>query len=111
MRDWHRSSHDPSPHPSPLGTRERGQERAPTTGRQPESHPLIFAARAILLHRMTFTHSPPRTPAAAPRTTSPASVAVVIPAWNEEGSIGRVIHDLPRAWVARIIVADNNSTD
>ncbi|HEY8667430.1 MAG TPA: glycosyltransferase, partial [Tepidisphaeraceae bacterium] len=45
--------------------------------------------------------------------TRPASsrVAVVIPAWNEERSIGRVIHDLPKQWVGRIIVADNNSTD
>jgi glycosyltransferase involved in cell wall biosynthesis len=38
-------------------------------------------------------------------------IAVVIPAWNEEGSIGRVIDDLPRAYVERVIVADNNSTD
>src|SRR3954464_9528522 len=38
-------------------------------------------------------------------------IAVVIPAWNEEGSIGRVIDDLPRAYVDRVIVADNNSTD
>src|SRR5688572_2020271 len=38
-------------------------------------------------------------------------VAVVIPAWNEEGSIGRVIDDLPKELVGRIVVADNNSTD
>ncbi|MBC8108386.1 MAG: glycosyltransferase family 2 protein [Anaerolineae bacterium] len=40
-------------------------------------------------------------------------IAVVIPAWNEEGSIGRVIDDLPKEWVRadRVIVADNNSTD
>jgi glycosyltransferase involved in cell wall biosynthesis len=40
-------------------------------------------------------------------------IAVVIPAWNEEGSIGRVIDDLPKEWVRAdcIIVADNNSTD
>jgi glycosyltransferase involved in cell wall biosynthesis len=36
---------------------------------------------------------------------------VVIPAWNEEGSIGRVIDALPRDYVERVIVADNNSTD
>jgi glycosyltransferase involved in cell wall biosynthesis len=35
----------------------------------------------------------------------------VIPAWNEEGSIGRVIDDLPKEWVRRVVVADNNSTD
>lgn len=39
------------------------------------------------------------------------NVAVVIPAWNEEESIGRVIADLPQEWFRRIIVADNNSTD
>ena len=40
-----------------------------------------------------------------------APVAVVIPAWNEEGSIGRVIDDLPKHLIARVVVADNNSTD
>lgn len=39
------------------------------------------------------------------------SVVVVIPAWNEESSIGKVIDDLPRAWYRQVIVADNNSTD
>jgi glycosyltransferase involved in cell wall biosynthesis len=39
------------------------------------------------------------------------AIAVVIPAWNEEGSIGRVIDDLPRDLVERVVVADNNSTD
>src|SRR4051794_39511004 len=38
-------------------------------------------------------------------------IAVVIPAWNEEGSIGRVIDALPKDYVERVIVADNNSTD
>lgn len=37
-------------------------------------------------------------------------VAVVIPALNEERAIGRVIADIP-AWVDRIIVGDNGSTD
>ncbi|MFM9942610.1 MAG: glycosyltransferase family 2 protein [Hyphomicrobiaceae bacterium] len=37
-------------------------------------------------------------------------VAVVIPALNEERAIGRVIADVP-AWVDRIVVADNGSTD
>jgi cellulose synthase/poly-beta-1,6-N-acetylglucosamine synthase-like glycosyltransferase len=40
-----------------------------------------------------------------------ADVAVVIPAWNEEASIGRVIDALPVAWHRRVVVADNNSTD
>ena len=38
-------------------------------------------------------------------------ISVVIPAWNEEGSIGRVIDALPKEWVCSVIVADNNSTD
>jgi glycosyltransferase involved in cell wall biosynthesis len=38
-------------------------------------------------------------------------IAVVIPAWNEEGSIGRVIDGLPGDYVGRVVVADNNSTD
>jgi glycosyltransferase involved in cell wall biosynthesis len=39
------------------------------------------------------------------------TVDVIIPAWNEEGSIGRVIDDLPKDWVRHVVVADNNSTD
>ncbi|MCS7033854.1 MAG: glycosyltransferase family 2 protein [Phycisphaerae bacterium] len=45
------------------------------------------------------------------RKTPPARIAVIIPAWNEEGSIGRVIDDLPRDLLHEVIVADNNSTD
>lgn len=37
-------------------------------------------------------------------------VAVVIPALDEEGAIGRVIADIP-PWVDRIVVADNGSRD
>ena len=37
-------------------------------------------------------------------------VSVVIPAWNEEGSIGAVVRDF-RPHVHEIVVADNNSTD
>jgi len=37
-------------------------------------------------------------------------IAVIIPAYNEEQSIGRVIADIPE-WVDRVIVCDNNSTD
>ena len=59
----------------------------------------------------------PCEPAAADltRTAAPATaradVAVVIPAWNEEASIGRVIDGLPAAWHRLVVVADNNSTD
>lgn len=38
------------------------------------------------------------------------TVHVIIPALNEEKSIGRVISDIPK-WVDRIIVADNGSQD
>lgn len=58
-----------------------------------------------------MSQSRPADCAAPVPITGVAPVAVVIPAWNEEGSIGRVIDDLPRAFVARVIVADNNSTD
>ncbi len=39
------------------------------------------------------------------------TVDVIIPAFNEESSIGQVIDDLPKTIVRRIIVADNNSSD
>ncbi|HXK58353.1 MAG TPA: glycosyltransferase family 2 protein [Acidobacteriota bacterium] len=38
------------------------------------------------------------------------SVAVIIPALNEEKAIGRVLEDLP-SWVDEVIVVDNGSTD
>ena len=43
--------------------------------------------------------------------SSTSRVAVIIPAWNEEGSIGRVIDDLPKDLAGGVFVADNNSTD
>src|SRR5688572_7206834 len=39
------------------------------------------------------------------------TVDVVIPAFNEESSIGKVLGDLPKDLVRHVIVADNNSTD
>jgi len=50
-------------------------------------------------------------------TTSSASEAdapvidVVIPAYNEEDSIGLVLADIPPGFVRRVVVADNNSRD
>ncbi len=38
------------------------------------------------------------------------TVKVVIPAFNEEKSIGKVIQGIPD-WVAEVVVVDNNSTD
>ncbi len=36
---------------------------------------------------------------------------MVIPAWNEQQSVGLVIHDIPQGRVRHIVVCDNNSTD
>ena len=38
-------------------------------------------------------------------------IVVIIPAYNEEGSIVKVIQDLPANLITEIIVVDNNSTD
>jgi len=39
------------------------------------------------------------------------NVVVIIPAFNEESSIGSVIADIPRPLVSEVIVVDNNSKD
>lgn len=44
-------------------------------------------------------------------STDCTRIAVVIPALNEESSIGLVIHAIPRPLVTEIIVVDNGSTD
>lgn len=36
---------------------------------------------------------------------------VIIPAYNEEASIARVIRDVPAEWVREVVVVNNNSTD
>ena len=38
-------------------------------------------------------------------------IDVIIPAYNEENSVGKVIDDLPKGFVREIIVVDNNSSD
>lgn len=38
-------------------------------------------------------------------------IAVIIPAFNEENSVGKVVKDIPKDWVKEIIVANNNSND
>ena len=38
-------------------------------------------------------------------------VKVIIPAYNEEKSVGRVLDDIPAEWADEVIVVDNNSTD
>ena len=41
----------------------------------------------------------------------PRLVDVIIPAYNEEDSIAKVIHDIPKQEVRHIVVANNGSTD
>jgi len=38
-------------------------------------------------------------------------IVVVIPAYNEGESIGKVVNDIPKEWVSDVIVCSNNSTD
>ena len=38
------------------------------------------------------------------------NIYVIIPAYNEAGSIGKVIHDIP-SYVSEVIVVNNNSND
>jgi len=38
-------------------------------------------------------------------------IDVIIPAYNEEKSIGKVLDDIPKEWVREVIVCNNNSTD
>ena len=39
------------------------------------------------------------------------TIRVIIPAYNEQNSIGKVIRDIPREWVQEIVVVNNNSND
>lgn len=38
-------------------------------------------------------------------------IAVIIPAFNEENSVGNVVRDIPKDWVQEIVVVNNNSND
>ena len=38
-------------------------------------------------------------------------VLIIIPAFNEENSVGKVVRDIPKAWVDEIVVVNNNSSD
>lgn len=38
-------------------------------------------------------------------------IDVIIPAFNEEGSIAKVIGDIPEGWVREVVVVSNGSTD
>ena len=50
------------------------------------------------------------TAAPAPEAAAPL-IDVVIPAYNEEESVGLVLADIPPGLVRRVVVADNNSRD
>lgn len=39
------------------------------------------------------------------------NTVVIIPAFNEENAVGKVVRDIPKEWVDEIIVVNNNSTD
>lgn len=38
-------------------------------------------------------------------------IVVIIPAYNEEYSIAKVVNDIPKGWVDEVIVVNNNSND
>ncbi|MEX0813584.1 MAG: glycosyltransferase family 2 protein [Chitinophagales bacterium] len=42
---------------------------------------------------------------------SDQSIVVIIPAFNEENAVSKVIGDIPKDWVYEIIVVNNNSND
>lgn len=39
------------------------------------------------------------------------NIKVIIPAFNEQNSIAKVVQDIPRDWVSEIVVVNNNSQD
>src|SRR5687768_7004718 len=47
----------------------------------------------------------------SPLITHRSNVVAVIPAWNEEGNIGRVVGDIPSDLCPTVIVVDNASND
>ncbi len=38
-------------------------------------------------------------------------IDIIIPAFNEENSVGNVVNDIPKGYVREVIVVNNNSTD
>ncbi len=41
----------------------------------------------------------------------PPRIVVIIPAFNEQDSIVKVIEDIPKKWVEEVVVVNNNSSD
>lgn len=56
------------------------------------------------------THDPPPL-SALDAAIGAARVAVVVPAWNEQGKIGAVVRKVPRTMAATVIVVDDHSSD
>lgn len=44
-------------------------------------------------------------------SSSKPTIVVIIPAFNEENSVGKVVREIPMAWVDEVIVVNNNSND
>ena len=44
-------------------------------------------------------------------STAPTAIDLIIPAYNEELSIGMVIRDIPGGLIRHVVVCDNNSSD
>ncbi|WP_296619396.1 glycosyltransferase family 2 protein [Marivirga sp.] len=40
-----------------------------------------------------------------------SKIVVIIPAFNEENAVGKVVKAIPKEWVEEIVVVNNNSTD
>ncbi len=73
---------------------------------------LVFLINVLLLHGV---RSKPlllgRSKIRLPKSMAKTTVDVIIPAYNEEASIGKVVRDLPKDWVREVIVCNNASTD
>jgi glycosyltransferase involved in cell wall biosynthesis len=40
-----------------------------------------------------------------------SKIIVIIPAFNEENAVGKVVNAIPKDWVKEVVVVNNNSTD
>jgi len=73
---------------------------------------LLFEMRQFWLEKLS------RTPAAtdslqegSPKQNQPQNVAIIIPAYNEERAIAKVIDEIPKTLVQTVILVDNGSKD
>lgn len=73
-------------------------------------------SRVVLRHDIPLNFQRLATARRSPQSSAKASparpyIALIIPALNEEKSIGRVLADVPRELIDEVIVVDNGSTD